>query len=53
MGSPWQGAGGYHGFDGDNKTSLMTSNLLGSVDDLENLSFIDWNKIGDSSGKEL
>ena len=37
MGSPWQGAGGYHGFDGDNKASLMTSNLLGSVDDSENL----------------
>ena len=31
----------------------MTSNLLGSVDDSEKLSFIDWNKIGDSSGKEL
>ena len=53
MGSPWQGAGGYHGFDGDNKASLMTFNLLGSVDDSEKLSFIDWNKIGDSSGKEL
>ena len=53
MGSPWQGAGGNHGFDGDNKASLMTFNLLGSVDDSEKLSFIDWNKIGDSSGKEL
>ena len=31
----------------------MTSNLLGSVDDSEKLSFIDWNKIGDSSRKEL
>ena len=31
----------------------MTSNLLGSVDDSEKLSFIDWNKIGDSSSKEL
>ena len=30
----------------------MTSNLLGLVDDSEKLSFIDWNKIGDSSGKE-
>ena len=31
----------------------MTSNLLGSVDDSEKLSFIDWNKIGDSNSKEL
>ena len=31
----------------------MTSNLLGSADDLEKFSFIDWNKIDDSSGKEL
>ena len=44
---------GYHGLDGDNKASLMTSNVLGSVDDSEKLSFIDRNKIGDSSGKEL
>ena len=44
---------GYHGLDGDNKASLMTSNLLGSADDLEKLSFIDRNNIGDSSGNEL
>ena len=31
----------------------MISNLLGSADDSEKLSFIDWNKIGDSRGKEL
>ena len=31
----------------------MTSSLFGSVDDLEKLSFIDWNKIDDSNDKEL
>ena len=45
---------GYISLDGDNKASLMTSNLFGSTFGSEKLSFSDWNKIDDSSyGKFL